>query len=261
MNTKSKFLLCTLIASSIASFSYAQDSQAPKDILEAVEQGSLDWVKKFVVGGAGVNATYDSGLTILMYAASAGNLEVVEFLVNSGAIVDLQSKKMGPWLNYYLDYSCTALVYAVEKGHLDIVEFLVSRGADVNLEMAQGNTVLEHATFSFNIDVFAFLESKGAKWSPTIVEINDCFIWSADSGKLKAVKFFLGYGADLNAQLETVKYTALMMAANRANFDVVKFLVEQGADLNMKSYGGKTALDIAKTDEIKVYLKKAMSHS
>ena len=95
MNKKSKFLLCTLVASSVASFSVAQDVTQPKDIFEAARQGSLECVKRFVNDGADVNEHKYFGcisVPVLMCAIHGGSFDVVKFLVACGADVRAETQ-------------------------------------------------------------------------------------------------------------------------------------------------------------------------
>ena len=52
--------------------------------------------------------------------------------------------------------------------------------------------------------------------------------------------------------------TALMVAAGKGRIDAVKALIEAGADVNAKNSEGKTALDVAKSDEVKAILQQAL---
>ena len=64
-------------------------------------------------------------------------------------------------------------------------------------------------------------------------------------------------GTDINAKDSDWGYTALIYAAEYVNLEIVQFLIESGADVNIKNNDGKTALDLAETEEIKEVLKKA----
>ncbi len=89
--------------------------------------GAYDMVKALVTRyGADPTATDRGGYTALHFAARAGNLPVVEFLVQQGADVNAVSGKR----------SCrnctpkTPLDMAYERGRMRVAEFLESRGAD-----------------------------------------------------------------------------------------------------------------------------------
>lgn len=76
------------------------------------------------------------GVTTLMIAAGAGNMESVVALINAGADVNAASKK-----------GTTALIAAAAQGHLEVAIILVENNADLyNLDT--GRTALEAARYS-----------------------------------------------------------------------------------------------------------------
>lgn len=77
--------------------------------------------------GADPNVTDKHGLTPLHYAAQAGNLPVVEFLIEQGAEVDAMPEVRGCGENCP---KITPLYLAYQKGRTRVVEFLESRGAN-----------------------------------------------------------------------------------------------------------------------------------
>ena len=62
---------------------------------------------------------------------------------------------------------------------------------------------------------------------------------------------------DVNLEIKTYGwYTALYIAALNGHLDILKLLIEKGADVNTKDNKGKSALDVAKTPEVKALLIK-----
>ena len=116
----------------------------------------------------------------------------------------------------------TALMFASCYGHKDIVELLVSNWADVNKKDNDGLTALTRAS------------SLGYK---EIVEI------------------LVSNGADVN-QKDHDRWTALMFASFGGHKEIIEFLVSRGADINQKNNLGKTAIDLAKNEEVKGILNK-----
>lgn len=84
-------------------------------------QGDLPLVKTLVLQK---NALVDHiGWKPLHYACATGKLDVAQFLVSKGAIVDSQS------LN-----GTTPLMMAVQSGNEDLVKFLLDNGADLQMK-------------------------------------------------------------------------------------------------------------------------------
>jgi len=91
-----------------------------RNIVEAVENGTIDDVKYFVEQGTDVNEYIDSE-TPLYVAASRNNFEMVKYLIERGA--DVNAKIDGMW---------SPLYEAVSNDNLEMVTYLVEKGADVN---------------------------------------------------------------------------------------------------------------------------------
>ena len=100
-------------------------------IHSAARERDLDEVRREVSSGVDVDVPNgrapngDGGNTALWFAAQGpwpGGLEIVEFLVLSGAEV-----------NRRCEHGRTALHMAAAWGHLDIVRFLIGRGGDAGL--------------------------------------------------------------------------------------------------------------------------------
>jgi ankyrin repeat protein len=58
-------------------------------------------------------------------------------------------------------------------------------------------------------------------------------------------------GADVNAQTDGHKTTALMMAAHEDLIETAKLLMAKGASPTVKDTHGKSAVDYAKSDAMK----------
>jgi len=90
------------------------------------------------------------GQTPLHYHTHSGNLDVIEFLLDSGANVNAKTKHDGS----------TPLQWAVAANERRIVQKLIRAGADVNFSNHSGNMALHLAT---SVDVTRYLVSKGAR--------------------------------------------------------------------------------------------------
>ena len=78
-----------------------------------------------------VNCRDNRGFTPLIRAVVTGNEDMVDVLLDNGAIVNVQSSYRG-----------TALMHAAERGFTGIVETLIAFGADVNIQNQFGETAL-----------------------------------------------------------------------------------------------------------------------
>lgn len=89
----------------------------------------------------------------IVEAAGSGNLELIRFLLQRGAVVN---HTVGGQVR------CYALSRAARKGHLQVVQLLVERGAALNSLWAR-KTALDHAEEWGQTEVADFLRSVGGK--------------------------------------------------------------------------------------------------
>ena len=92
-------------------------------------------------------------LTPMMFAAFAGNGDLIRLLVRYGADVNYATK----------EYGQSALTSAVTAGKPDMVALLIELGANVNQKTPDGDTPLKMAKNGDQDDVVAMLKAAGAK--------------------------------------------------------------------------------------------------
>ncbi len=98
----------------------------------AAENGNIDIVMFLIENGANVNVTDVNGNTPLVFIINkTGNLKVIQRLLEKGASVNTQNRT-----------GETALMYAAWHGHSVIVQLLLENRADVTLKNRQGRTAL-----------------------------------------------------------------------------------------------------------------------
>jgi ankyrin repeat protein len=108
------------------------DKNGETPLMMASIDGNLLLVKTLVIGH---KAQLDHiGWTPLHYACARGQLEVAQFLISNGAIVD--SMSLG---------NTTPLMMAVQSGNEQLVKLLLDKGADLQLRNSNGLTAIDIA--------------------------------------------------------------------------------------------------------------------
>lgn len=181
--------------------------------------GYLDEVRSIVAGGGDVNwQLQPSGLSPLMAAASAGNTDIVRFLLGQGADPLLKDEN-----------GKTALDRARQDGANDIVKLL--------------QYYLEYKQLPEEPRKGVVPTGPWAKFNNRMK--GQALVRDASGGYLEEVKSIVAGGGDVNWQLSD-GHSPLMGAASGGHTDIVKYLLEQGADPALKDEKGKTALDYAR---------------
>ena len=130
-------------------------------LIQAVQDGNLEAVQKYLAAGMDVNTKDGYGATPLLYAAEYGRNDVAELLITNGAD-----------LNATYNDGLTALHAAVLNGSNEIVKLLIDQGADVNAKAKLKNfltgkthisTPLDSTIVSHNNIAHDLLRKHGAK--------------------------------------------------------------------------------------------------
>ncbi|SPQ26473.1 155b9fce-3d70-4eae-8d87-6b345046ed02 [Thermothielavioides terrestris] len=205
-----------------------------------VAHGSLEIVQFLVEKGADVNMplhTGDYGSALAAAASYSGDIKTIEFLLEKGADVNMPLPTG--------DYG-SALAAAACSAGTDVVRFLVEKGADVNMPLQIGNYGSALAAAVCNgifgeIKTVEFLVEKGADINMPlpIGYFGSALAAAACSGYTEVVRFLVEKGADVNMPLQTGRYgSALAAAACEGYPKVVGLLLEKGADVNMPLQAG-----------------------
>jgi ankyrin repeat protein len=95
----------------------------------AVKKGYTDIVKFLVEKGAQINLAGVNGLTSLHCAAQQGELELVKFLMEKGANVNQLDEFGGTPLHLTLNG------HPVKDNHMKVADYLIKNNADLNIQM------------------------------------------------------------------------------------------------------------------------------
>ena len=118
------------------------------DLKKAIDDKDLGKVRRFFEVSDLESDDYMGSL--LHYAAEWGSLEIVQFLVESGAEVN----RLGG------TFDCPAITYAAYEGKLDIVRYLVASGSKLDTSHALRNPLL-NAAKEGHYEVVEYLLSAG----------------------------------------------------------------------------------------------------
>uniref|UniRef100_A0A672YEZ9 Tetratricopeptide repeat, ankyrin repeat and coiled-coil containing 1a n=1 Tax=Sphaeramia orbicularis TaxID=375764 RepID=A0A672YEZ9_9TELE len=166
------------------------------------------------------------GETVLSAAAGRGRTEMVVFLLERGAGLEIPNRR-----------GMVPLLSASKHGHTQIVELLLKHGTDINVTDKQGRTPLMLAASEGHTSTVDLLLSKGASLSSTDQDSLTALSWACLKGQKGTVQLLVEAGADLN-QPDRQGRTPLDLAALNGDADIVHCLVDHGAVLERAENSG-----------------------
>lgn len=195
------------------------------------------------------------GMTALLYAAQANDLELAEALLDAGADPDRGNA-----------YDITPLWLAATNRSPLMTELLLARGADATFAMPHGETALMAAGRSGDAGSIRLLIEAGADPNASEDKHGEtALIWAAAENHRDAIRALVEGGADPDqpgkmldlAPMEWVQigmvstvlpaggWSPLMYAARENARDAARALTEVGANPDLRDADGTTALGVA----------------
>ena len=255
------------------------------ELFDAARRGDLAKLKTLAGSKANMDLRDAHGRTALHEAAANCQMEAYQLMVESGwdfvarddqgsipmtlAVKCLDTKTRAiprpssissvPAVG--LENAPWSLQYATAHKQPGVLSMVLNMGADANALGSDGNRALDIACLKGDAASAGILLEHGA--NPNLrnktgsTPLHD----AALNGNKNVIEMLLARGADLNAQDLESKSTPLHYAASFGRLEAVKTLVEHGADVSAKDAKGRTALQLAisnQQDEVSAFLRAAV---
>eukprot|EP00092_Neocalanus_flemingeri_P024493 GFUD01026561.1.p1 GENE.GFUD01026561.1~~GFUD01026561.1.p1 ORF type:complete len:899 (-),score=198.15 GFUD01026561.1:15-2711(-) len=195
----------------------------------AASLGNLERVQALIDDGARVDAAKEDGTTPMHSAATMGHSAVVKLLIEEGA-----------WVENTGNNGATALMMAAAMGNLDVISTLLDGGANPNTRHAFGKTTALHfAAEVGRAEAVELLCRRGADVEAEKTTGGGPLHTAADANQTEVVRVLVKEcGANIN-KLLMKDTTPLYLAAQRGFSEVVIELIQLGADVNYVMPRGK----------------------
>ena len=122
-----------------------------------------------------------------MYASKFGYLDIVKFLIDNGADIEIKDGR-----------GYNALIESVKHGNLDIAAFLIDNEADVNTSISSiFYTALHFAVIKNRLDILELLIQAGANINASDKHGRTPLILAAEFGYADIIQILLDSGANI----------------------------------------------------------------
>lgn len=165
--------------------------------------------------------TDSDGGSLLYIATKANNVELVEKLLGSGAVVDIPT-----------DNGTTPLYIAAQLGYVDIVRTLLKAGADPNKPRNNSSTPLAVAANNGQVDCVKQLLDSNASINYANVCGGTALLRAAKYGHAEVVKTLLDRKAAVN-QAANNGATPLCVAAKEGHPEIIEILLANKANTDV----------------------------
>ncbi|MCX2746164.1 hypothetical protein OO013_19955 [Mangrovivirga sp. M17] len=109
-----------------------------------IHQGNLDQASRLILNGADINEKYDFEVRPIIAAINSDKLEVLQFVIDQGADVNID---MGEPTRIMIDYIIDSMIQS-ERYHpypedLEKLNLLINNGANIKLKDNSGNRPID----------------------------------------------------------------------------------------------------------------------
>ena len=243
-------------------------------LFSAAVYGGIHILRCLIENGADVNGvSEDDKSTPLMNAAGNSQRDVVTFLIEHGANVDLQDEDGFTALHYacfdsaYIDVGemlgcliengadvnartnedCTPLMIACDNDHVYAVKFLMEHGANVDHQDRDGRTAVHHAVNRNAYQCLSYLTENGADVDHQDRDGRTAVHHAVNSNAYQCLRYLTENGADVNARTYDGR-TPLMIATARGHIKIAMYLIDHGAEVHDRRAALHNALHCSCTD-------------
>lgn len=206
----------------------------------AASRGYLDMVEFLLESGAKTDLRGSHGYTVAQFTASSGqdNTAVYELLIKKGA--DLVNGKDH-------DGRSILLIAAPRVKNLDLIDYFISKGLDINATDVNGNGVFSYAAQGGNIDVLKALVDRGVSTKENSKTKENAILFASRGGRgssnsLAVFKYLEGLGINPNVTSTQGTTPLINLARSSDDFAIFDYFIGKGVNPNAADKQGATAL-------------------
>jgi ankyrin repeat protein len=204
----------------------------------AAYSGNLELVNYLLDHGARVNIIDDKGSSPLIFAAAAGetNTKIYDALIAKGANVKTETSKDG----------ANALLLLIPKvSNFDIVDYFEAKGISLKSKDNYGNGVFNYTAKSGNIAMLKKLVAKGIEYNIINKNGGNAFIFASQGGRrhsngIDVYNYLESLGINPNVTTTKGVNPLLNVASSTKDVKVIDYFLKKGVDPNQADKKGNT---------------------
>lgn len=183
--------------------------------------------------GVDPNMANKNSVAPLTVASSKGNVYIMKYLINAGALVDTPNLS-----------GSTALIQTAHFGHADAVKLLLENNATPDLCNIKGTSALMRASQEGRLEICQLLIDAKVDINKKNLEGMNSLMLASQRGHSDIVLLLIKNGVSMENQTATGS-TALMLACKRGHTKCVEVLISMGVEIYMRDTRMLTAFDLA----------------
>ncbi|WP_147677670.1 ankyrin repeat domain-containing protein [Algibacter pacificus] len=200
--------------------------------------GNLELVNYLLENGARVDIIDDKGSSPLIFAAAAGetNTKIYDALIAKGANVKTETSKDG----------ANALLLLIPKvSNFDIVDYFETKGVSLKSKDHYGNGVFNYTAKSGNIDMLKKLVAKGIEYNTTNKKGGNAFIFASQGGRghsngMDVFNYLESLGINPNVTTTEGVNPLLNVVSSTKDINIIDYFIGKGIDVNQADKKGNT---------------------
>ncbi|MFO1148365.1 MAG: ankyrin repeat domain-containing protein [Alsobacter sp.] len=224
----------------------ARDRDGNSALARAAAAGKASTVALLIAKGSDLEQRNLQGGTPLFVAAQANRTRIVQQLAEAGANIESPGRS-----------GVSPLSAAAYNGNDKLVEWLIARGADAKGGDATGKAPIVYAAARGFEPIVRRLLDAGIDVNAAYGNDLTVLMWAAGHANdapepegVATVALLIERGAKVNAK-DNRGRTPLMIAAELGHAAIVKQLLAAGADASVADKEGKTARDLAQSQDVR----------
>jgi ankyrin repeat protein len=255
MRPKAASLALALGTGALAAAFHVARAAELTDAAERGDRALIEALLETAEGRARIDEPAGYGMTALLFAVQANDLELAGTLIEAGADPDIGN-----------GYEITPLWLAATNRSPEMTQLLLASGADAGFAMPHGETALMAAGRSGDAASIRLLIAGGADPNASERKHGEtALIWAAAENHGDAIRALVAGGANPDQQGKPLElapmdwvqigmvstvlpvggWSPLMYAARENGMDAALALAEAGANLDLRDADGTTALGFA----------------